>query len=367
MERTIRRHDIDWIRTGAVLLIVPFHAAIIFDTNLKSIMYIRSGVNLFGLNIFEMFLDRFQMTLLFLLAGMAIYYSLEKRTNKHFLKTRGIKLFLPMIIGLVTLCPITTYIYSRSKGSTGSFIQHYIGFFTKPIGNLDGMNGGFTPMHLWFILFLFLFSLIGLPIFRFLMNEKCQGAIDKLANIFSRPMLLLLWVIPYCLIFLLDILDERNPIAYFFVVMIGFVFASNEKFQKALNRDKWVYLVLSFSIILLWYFWVIRKGETGTILVLYLKYFTTKAARIIPSFAIIGLGSSYIKNGGKVLQYLSKASFSIYIIHMTVVTVLGYFIIKLNILPIIQYFTIVILSYILCFLIYEGYRRFMRMIEKIKI
>lgn len=238
----------DWIRTVAVLLIIPFHASIIFDTNPKAIMYIRSGVNIFGLNIFEMFLDRFQMTLLFFLAGMAAYYSLKRRDNKQFLQTRGKKLFLPVIIGSLTLCPITTYIYSKSQGSSESFIHHYIGFFTKPVGSLDGLNGGYTPMHLWFILYLFLFSLIGLPIFRFIMNERYEKMVDKFANIFSKPMLLLTWVIPYSLIFLVDILDERNPIAYFFVMIIGFICASNEKLQRALERDKWVYLILSFSL-----------------------------------------------------------------------------------------------------------------------
>lgn len=356
----MRRNDIDWIRTIAVLLIVPFHAAIIYDTNPKSIMYIRSGVNIFGLNLFEMLLDRFQMTLLFFLAGMAIYYSLKKRTNKQFLQSRALKLFVPMLIGVITLCPLTTYIYSISKGSTENFLQHYIGFFTKPIGSLDGVNGGFTPMHLWFILFLFVFSLIGLPIFRFLMSEKGQPFIDKLAGFFSKPMMILLFVIPYSLIFLKDILDERNPIAYFFVLMLGFIFACNEKFEKALRRDKWIYLFLSVIIIVLWYFWVIREGETGTIVVLYLKYFITKAARIIPVFAIVVFGSSYIKQGGKVIKYLSKASYPVYIIHMFIVTSLGYFIIKLNIFPIVQYFLIVLLAYVICFLIYEGYRRIIK-------
>ena len=360
LEKTQRRYDVDWVRTVAVFLIIPFHAAIIFDTNVKSIMYIRSGINLLGLNIFQGILDRFLMTLLFLLAGMAIYYSLGKRTNKEFLLTRRRKLFRPMVIGFITLCPITTYIYSKSLGSTDSFIQHYIGFFIKPIGNFDGVNGGATPMHLWFILFLFLFSLMGLPLFRFLMKEKSQIKIDRIANILSKPMFLLFLIIPYCLIFLVDILDERNPIAYFFVVLIGFIFASNEKFQKALNRDKWIYLTLSLIIILIWCFWAIREGETGTIFVLYLKYFITKAARITPTFAILGLGNSFIKKGGRLLKYLSKASFPIYIIHMTVVTGLGYFIIKLNIYPIIQYFIIVIFSYILCFLFYEGFRRFIQ-------
>lgn len=360
MEKTERRYDIDWIRTIAVLLIIPFHAAIIFNTNPQAIMYIRSGINVHSINIFEFVLDRFHMTLLFFLAGMSIYYSLQHRDVTKFLKSRTTKLLFPTIVGCLTIAPVTTYIYCRSIGSNDSFIKHYMGFFTKPVGELDGTGGGFTPMHLWFTLFLFVFSLIGIPFFQYIISDKGKKAIDVVADFFSRPLLLLLWIIPFCLIYFVEILDERNPIAYFFVVMIGFIFASNSNFQKAINRDKWIYLALGTAIIALWYFWVIRTGKTGSLPILYLKFFITKAARLLPVFAILALGNSFIKKGGKVLRYLSQASFPIYIIHIVVVTALGYFIIKLRINPIAEYFLIVIFSYIVCFVLYEAYRRTVR-------
>ncbi|MEO8355419.1 MAG: hypothetical protein ABI621_05875 [Chloroflexota bacterium] len=46
-----------------------------------------------------------------------------------------------------------------------SLPEHYAGFFRFDLEQLDGYNGTFTPAHLWFILFLFVFSLLGLPLF----------------------------------------------------------------------------------------------------------------------------------------------------------------------------------------------------------
>ncbi|MDF2985029.1 MAG: acyltransferase [Eubacterium sp.] len=351
-----RRYDVDWIRTVAVLLIIPFHAAIIYNTDPDAIMYVKSGINVHQINLFEFFLDRFHMTLLFFLAGMAIYYSLLSRTTRQFAGTRTKKLLLPTVVGVFTFCPITTYVFARQNGSQDSLLSHYIGFFTRPVGGFEGVNGGFTPMHLWFILFLFVYSFIGIPVFRAVISEKGRRLTDALADFFSKPLMFLLLTVPYSMIFLVDLMDERNPVAYFFVVILGFIFASNDKFQKAVNRDKWIYLALSAGILLLWYLWV-KENETGSTFILYLKYFITKAARLIPTFALLGLGNSFIKTGGRTLRYLSEASFPVYIIHMPVVTYVGYLLLKFNIKPVYQYILIISLSYMICFILYETYRR----------
>ncbi|MFA9399456.1 MAG: hypothetical protein ACERKV_14480, partial [Clostridiaceae bacterium] len=45
----------------------------------------------------------------------------------------------------------------------GGYFHQYILFFTKET-DLTGYTGGFTPAQLWFILYLFIISLIALPI-----------------------------------------------------------------------------------------------------------------------------------------------------------------------------------------------------------
>lgn len=91
-----------------------------------------------------------------------------------------------------------------------------MGFFTKNVGGLDGLNGGYTPLHLWFVLYLFIFSLIGLPFFLWLKSNKSEGIRNSLAAIFYKPVALCLLAVPYCFIYLIKILDEKNPIAYFY-------------------------------------------------------------------------------------------------------------------------------------------------------
>ena len=40
-----RRHDLDWLRVLGVLLLIPFHVALIFVLDPYTIMYIRDVVN----------------------------------------------------------------------------------------------------------------------------------------------------------------------------------------------------------------------------------------------------------------------------------------------------------------------------------
>jgi len=104
------------------------------------------------------------MPLLFVIAGISSAFALKKRTAKQFLSERFFKLFLPHVSGILIYIPIQTYFAERYHNQyTGGFFHQYILFFTKPT-DLTGYTGGFTPGHLWFILFLFIISIITLPI-----------------------------------------------------------------------------------------------------------------------------------------------------------------------------------------------------------
>jgi peptidoglycan/LPS O-acetylase OafA/YrhL len=72
---------------------------------------------------------------------------------------------------------------------------------------------------------------------------------------------------------------------------------------------------------------------------------------------IVGYGRKYLTMGGKVLSYLNKACFPVYIIHQTVIVIIGYYMLNYN-LPILASFSIIIISSVLAtFVIYEIFKR----------
>jgi surface polysaccharide O-acyltransferase-like enzyme len=350
-----RRYDIDWLRTIIVLTIIPFHAFVMFDQNPKAIMYIKDKVNVVAFNNIGGVIDRFHMVTLFLLSGIAIYYSLQNRNVKSFLSDRFKKLFLPLIMGSILLNPVMTYFWSINQGRNESFLKHYIGFFTKNVGGFEGLNGGYTPAHLWFILYLLVFSFIGLPFFLWLKSIKSEKIRNSLAGFFSKSMTLILLAIPYCSAYLIEILDEKNPIAYLYVVFMGCIFATDENYIKALKRDKWIYLTMSILLYIL--FFRFKNISFSNMLELYSFAFLVKFLKIIPAYALMGLFSSYINKDSKLLKYLSNACYPIYVIHMVILTAIGFIVIKFNLAPALKFVAIVVLTYAVCFSMYEVLRR----------
>jgi hypothetical protein len=74
-----RRHDLDWLRVMAVLLLIPFHSARVFDV--WDDFYVKSPHLSRGLTWAVVgFLSPWHMPLLFVLAGAATWYALGYRS-----------------------------------------------------------------------------------------------------------------------------------------------------------------------------------------------------------------------------------------------------------------------------------------------
>ena len=75
-----RRHDIDWLRNLAVLLLVPFHTARVFDVWEPN--YAKSAELSVGLSWFIAFVAVWHMPLLFALAGLVARFDCLTRSRR---------------------------------------------------------------------------------------------------------------------------------------------------------------------------------------------------------------------------------------------------------------------------------------------
>ena len=125
--------------------------------------------------------------------------------------------------------------------------------------NIEGFQGGFTPGHLWFVLFLFVFSLVGLPLFLWLKQPReRQGASSAGSAVCRRcpacssscPALIL--VLPW--LEKDDDLSGQPEIGFFIVVVLGFMLFGRRAHRAVIDRD-WVWLLavgLTASILYIW-------------------------------------------------------------------------------------------------------------------
>ena len=117
---TRRLHYIDWLRVLAVLLLFPFHTSRVF--NFGEAFYVKSPYLSMAINYSLGFVDRWQMPLLFLLAGCSAYFSLAKRSPGTFARERWVRLGVPLLFGILVIMPPQTYVGARfNSGYTETF------------------------------------------------------------------------------------------------------------------------------------------------------------------------------------------------------------------------------------------------------
>ncbi|HMR99267.1 MAG TPA: acyltransferase family protein [Anaerolineales bacterium] len=348
-----RRYDLDWLRVLGVLLLVPFHVALIFVFDPFTIMYIRDTVNSRVLAEVTGFIHMWHMPMLFMISGAATWFALGHRSAGEYISERSMRLFLPLVFGILTYGPFTIYL---QHSNALSLQEGYAGFFQIDLNQLDGMNGTFTPAHLWFILFLFVFSLVGLPIFQWLRTERGRSIIERLGRAIQTPLSLTVLGIPLTLAAATGILGDMNPLYYFLIFFFGFVFASDMRFQKSIDKLTWIALAYGVAETAINIIFPIRNFTQWTPQWMVLG-FTYQLGRWMLTLATLGLGHRFLNFTNGALQYASAAAMPFYLLHMTFSVVTGYFVIQLDAPVAVKYPLIVLVATGLTLLAYELMRR----------
>jgi len=292
------------------------------------------------------------MSLLFVVAGISSAYALEKKTNKAYIKERFQKLLIPLIVGILVVVPAQTYFAERfHNGFVGSYFYQYVLFFAGPT-DLTGYRGGFTPAHLWFILFLFIISMVALPIISIYRKSKRKIKAEKIPLL----MLPLLFIFPFLMTPILDF-GGLSVGRYFAFFMLGFFILSAdcvinklEQYRKPLLVTSVVLMATQISL------WLLQMNG-----ILMLPQIAFGAFSVfygwIAILTILGLGSRHLNFRNKATDYLSASSFPVYIFHQTWIIVVAYFVVlNVNNVPL-QMILILIVSFLLTYATYELFKR----------
>jgi glucans biosynthesis protein C len=349
-----RRTDLDWLRIGAVLLLVPFHSALIFVLNPQSVMYVKDITNSMLLDRLAGWVHQFHMPLLFYVSGASAWFALQKRNSLAFISERFSRLLLPAVAGMAILIPPMTYIALINQGVQVDFARHFISFWRINPQDLAGMGGTFTPAHLWFLVFLFVFTMAALPFFLFLNSHAGQKITGFVASVLTRPGMLFLIVIPLYLAARIDLLGDKNPWYYFAVFFLGYLLFTDSRYLNAIDKSAKAALITAVMCELLRQFtFRYLYGYTGYDILRGI----VELGRWSWVLAIAGYGRRFLNNRSRFMDYLSLAAFPFYLLHLPVNTFIGYLLIKTSMPVPVKYILIVTLTTAFTFLLYEGLRR----------
>ena len=346
MRFLMRKNYIDNLRWLCVLLLFPYHAFMVYNSFGES-FYIK-GADIQATSFFITAAWPWLMPLLFLLSGVSSAYAMEKRTAKDYLKERFFKLFIPLFFGVLLLVPIQTYFAEVfHNGYTGNYFEQYILFFTKPT-DLTGYHGGFTPAHLWFLLYLFIISVISLPIMYFYQKSAKKLPVHKI----PFPVLLLFFLIPGFSQVILDI-SGKSVGEYFAWFLTGYFLISNNAIQEKIRKYRFLLLGFAVPCMIAYVFYGEAIYNINYILFEFL-YFIYAWTAIL---AIIGFGKKYLDFTNRTTTYLSQSSFSVYIFHQQWIVITAYFsVMWINNIPL-QIIFIILLTIAFTFINYEVFKR----------
>lgn len=329
-----RRWDIDWLRVLVVVaLLVPYHTFRVFD--ILEDWYVKNDQSSTALNWFNYLGDAVGMQLLFLLAGAATWFALRRHSGGQYAWERVKRLLVPLGFSLLIIVPPQSYFGLRSHSDyAGSFLEWYPSFFEfypeDPAGNF---MGGFTVAHLWFVLFLLVISLVTLPLLLYFKRESGRKIISWLANICSRPVVMLLLVIP--IIVAEGLLDfYPNPLYFLTFFIYGYILMADTRFEEAIERSKRVALILGLVAFVLFIVW--RDLGLGSQLNIPEWFWGITYRRSIVSWflilALLGYGKRYLntppqsRSSRVFLGYFGEGSYPFYILHQTVIVVIAFFV-----------------------------------------
>ena len=346
----MRKYYIDNIRNLGILLLFPFHTCMIYN-GFES-FYVHGNV-VKGCDNFILITGIWFMPLLFLLAGISSFYALQKRSKEKYLKERFHKLLVPAFWGILLLVPIQTYYAEKFHNNyKGGFLNQYVLFFTKPT-DLTGYTGGFTPAHLWFLLYLFVIAVLALPLMIKLINPN-----NRVINWFNKPInVVLLFIIPFLASGILDI-GGKSLGAFFSFVLIGFLLCKQDKIFDMLERYRQLYLTISLLLTAVLYKIYYAYGWKAGLSAEAIAFSAFRHLLMwVSILTILGYGKKYLNFCNKLTNYFTKAAFPVYVFHQNWLIVIGYYILRATNVFILQFSSIILISFAASILTYEIFRR----------
>ena len=364
--KTRRRHDLDWLRVAAFGVLILYHVGMFYvtwDWHVKSPHMSRA------LEPAMVLVNPWRLALLFFISGAAMRFALEKTGRAAFAGNRFLRLALPVAFAMTVLIVPQSYYELLYKGEIG---PGYWRFYADYL-NLARQFSIVTPTwnHLWYVVYLLIYAMIVAALAP-LLTRIADGSA---ARFFAWAgagrtglRLVLVPVLPF--LFYRFCLSPHYPTTHALVddwanhannltlVFLGYMAARSDAFWASVDALRSRALLAAVAIAtLLTVAYLNASGvrSDAALLVGFHALRTIYAWLVI--LALLGLARRWLDRPGPVLAYLNRAIFPYYILHQTVIVVIGALLIPLRLPALVEAGIIVAGTVTGCAVLYEAIRR----------
>ena len=343
-----RHYGMDWLRIGAFALLILYHVGLAFSTW----PYEFKATRAFDWVAFPLLaLNAWRLSLLFAISGYASAAVFSRtRTAGAFLRGRLARLGIPLLFSVTAVAAPQAWVWLRMamgyRHDFAWFMAH--DYFT--FRNIDGMVVP-TWMHMWFVAYLLAYTLV-LGALGLLPSRWRDGARRCGEWVLAGPLLLpvgIAWIyaarrIPGGWIDTHDLIgDAAAHAAYLPVFLFGVLLRASEPLRQAI-AGQWklagVLAIAGYAVVACveWQY----PGQMALPQSLQEPFRIGRATQGWGAIiALFGLADCHWNREGRWRATLAEAVFPFYIIHQTLILLVGYWLRPLGPTPMIEFMVLV--------------------------
>jgi glucans biosynthesis protein C len=347
---TVRYDFLDWLRLLAIGVLLFFHTGMLFVgwgwhiTNAEKIPALQLPMDL---------LHRLRMPLLFVIAGAGMWFALQRRSLAGFARERSLRLLLPAVAGMFIIVPPQVFV---ERVANGGWHGGYLRFYVERVLQFRAYPAGdFSWHHLWFIVYLFVYVMLLLPLLAWWRRVR--------PTLVPGPWLLALGIpLGVNEALLKPLFPEAHTLVADWYIFNHYLMLTVYGIALAACAGTWDWLAHR------------RRWLLGAALLLTLVGLPLLELGIIPRdrpadavfanlftwawlLTFLAWGRRLLSFNNPFLIWAREASYPIYILHQTVIIVIAFFVVRQAWSPWAKYGLILVSTLVVCVLIHEAVLR----------
>ena len=343
MQRT-RYHDLDWLRVIAILLLQLFHTGMFYvpwEWHIKNPMISTTLVYPMA------WLHYWRMPLLLVISGAGTCFALGFRSPGVYLKERWKRLMTPLLFGMLVIVPPQIYFeHITEYGSYWEFWRTVFNFVPYP-------EGSFSWHHLWFILYLMLYSAVGLPLMLYLRSDRSARFRDGLVRLVSRPGGFGLFLIPLFVSQLIlrpyfpettnSLVDDWASFTYYLgFFLFGFVCCQERRLWEEILERRRGNAVIALVMIVAFFTVRAHYPDSASSAYVYFYMFTAATMAWYWILTMMGYARTLLTRDNAFLRYANEATYPFYILHQTAIITVAYYVSRSGLVSVVPSYLVVL-------------------------
>lgn len=351
-----RLYYLDWLRVLAVMGVMLQHS-IYIPTSISEEASAALGVAVLPALIFA----PAGITVFFLVSGSASMFALDRRSSRTYLKERALRLAVPFLVFSAIITPYMAWLAYHTRTPTelaatdpaglsseeATFLTqapfweyysyHWLEWFPYNFPGTTPALIGLAGAHLWFIGFLFVFSVAGLPLLQWLRSDKAKGLINLSIRLASRRAGLVLFAVPVVVLGLVGVLLEVATgtagdyymgwgafLRYFTIFILGGLLMCDQRVLAAVRRS-WGWLLLAGVVGLAGF--IITFVSSYTVALGFMQGAFAAVMEWCLALVVLRIGMGVLNRDGNTLKYCLGIVVAFYVLHFPVLATVDFWIV----------------------------------------